>query len=191
MGAAGETPMMGVAVESRTDTRSTSRLALWFSVERLLTCSPRGVMRPRRAVRFARWIDRLIGVCAFGRALRRPRRPAQPSVMEPAGDGSIYATSTKGAPGPAPALAACPSATQGAFRQRHHHHPRRLSAVQGCVGWDATRMQHRRLRFWLCWPGAFGTFERHFGGVKVVGPGSASEDGGPSLAAEVTASRGV
>src|SRR6266568_5408885 len=58
VGAAGETPTMGVVVESRTDPRSTSRLALWFSVERLLTCSPGGVMRPRRAVRFARLIDR-------------------------------------------------------------------------------------------------------------------------------------
>ena len=45
MGAPGETPTMGVVVESRTDANSTSRLARWLSLGTLPTCPLAGAVR--------------------------------------------------------------------------------------------------------------------------------------------------
>ena len=45
MGAAGETPTMGVVVESRTDANSTSRLARWLSLRTPPACPLAGAVR--------------------------------------------------------------------------------------------------------------------------------------------------
>jgi hypothetical protein len=57
VGAAGETPTMGVAVESRTDAHSTSRLARWFIVGTRAGVAPLGEWCGR-----AEWYVQRLGV---------------------------------------------------------------------------------------------------------------------------------
>ena len=79
VGAAVETPTMGVVVESRTDANSTSRLARWSSLGTPPACPLGGVERPPRMVRFARLMQgrvRVLGVpsvsAAFGDSVSLP-----------------------------------------------------------------------------------------------------------------------
>jgi hypothetical protein len=128
-----------------------------------------GAAAPSGALRA---IDGLIAIRAFGRAFdpRRPRRPSQPSVMQPTGVRRHRRQFNQGRAWPCTCLGCLATAAQGAFPTA------------------APSSSAPERRAGLCRLGAGrGRWRSNASGSIDQG----RPDGGPSLAGEVTASRGV